>query len=133
MRLKTKKQKGSFLIEALISVAIFLVGVLGILELSGVVIKQTAESKYRADASFYAQEVAGRLWADKINIASYTSATYAPRVALNTKIASALPSGTLNIVLTANGTGRTDAAVTVGWSQAGEPSRQVITLTTVAN
>lgn len=134
MRLNIKKQKGSFLIEALISVAIFLVGVLGIMELNGVIIKQTAESKFRADASFYAQEVAGRLWADKVNIASYTTAsTYAPKVALANKIATALPGGSLAIALTANGTGRTDAQVTVGWQQSGEPMRRVVTLTTVAN
>jgi type IV pilus assembly protein PilV len=133
MRLNLKKQKGSFLIEALISVAIFLVGVLGIMELNGVVIKQTAESKFRADASFYAQEVAGRLWADKANIGSYTTLTYAPRLALATKVANALPGGTLGITLTANGTGRTDASIAVGWRQAGEPTRSVITLTTVAN
>lgn len=134
MRLKNiKKQSGSLLVEALIAVAIFMIGVLGILQLSGVVIKQTAESKYRADASFFAQEAAGRLWADKINIASYTTTSYGPRLDISNRIASVLPNGTLAITLTPNGTGRTDAQVVVGWRQSGEPVRSVITITTIAD
>ena len=135
MRLKApsyKNQAGSVLLEALISVAIFVVGVLGIMQLSGTLVKQTTESKYRTDASFFAQEAVGRMWADRANIASYGTATYAPRVAIANKITGALPNGGLDITLAPSAT-KTDARIAVSWRQAGESQRQVVVVTTIAN
>jgi type IV pilus assembly protein PilV len=131
MRLGYKNQKGSTFIEAMVAVGIFLVGVLSIMQLNTVVLKQTAAAKYRADASFLAQEMVGRIWADQLNTASYTNTAYAPRVAMATKIQNMLPSGTLNIAIVAGATS-TAATVTVGWTQPGEPAHQVLATTTVA-
>jgi type IV pilus assembly protein PilV len=127
-----KKQKGSVLLETLIAVALFVIGVLGIMHLSGALVKQTIESKYRADASFYAQEVAGRMWADVDNVASYENTTYAPRVVIENKIKRALPNGALAITLTPN-TASTSAKIEVTWKQAGEAQRRVVTNMTIAD
>lgn len=71
-RLKTyKTQSGVVLIEALVAVLIFSMGILALVGLQGAMIKNTGELKYRADASFIAQKRLGRMWADPENLANY--------------------------------------------------------------
>ena len=48
-------QQGVVLLEAMIAILIFSVGVLAIVGLQAAMIKNTSESKYRADASYIAQ------------------------------------------------------------------------------
>lgn len=63
-RLKTNSQKGVVLIEALIAILIFSMGILALVGLQAAMIKNTTENKYRADASFIAQEQLGRVWTE---------------------------------------------------------------------
>jgi type IV pilus assembly protein PilV len=65
------KQHGVVLLEAMIAILIFSVGILGIIGLQAAMIKNVAQSKYRADANFVAQEMIGNMWADPTNIANY--------------------------------------------------------------
>lgn len=50
------------LLEALLSILIFSVGVLAIIGLQTASIKQSADSKYRSDASLLANELLGEMW-----------------------------------------------------------------------
>jgi type IV pilus assembly protein PilV len=52
------------LFEALVSVLIFSIGVLGILGMMAVAIKNNSAAKYRVDACLLANELIGQMWAD---------------------------------------------------------------------
>lgn len=66
-------QGGSVLLEALIAVLIFSLGILALVGLQASMLKNTANSKYRADASYIAQQYLARMWADPANIATYAT------------------------------------------------------------
>jgi len=73
---KLSAQQGVVLIEALISVLIFSMGILALVGLQAAMIKNTTENKYRSDASFIAQEQLGQIWAgDHANLANYAGVT----------------------------------------------------------
>ncbi|HEY0064201.1 MAG TPA: hypothetical protein VGC21_18945 [Telluria sp.] len=58
-------QSGSMLIEALIAILIFAVGILAIVGLQAATIRQTTDAKYRLDASFAANAALAEMWGDR--------------------------------------------------------------------
>lgn len=56
------RQSGVMLLEALIAILIFSLGVLALVGLQTVSIKQSGESKYRADAVMLANELIAEMW-----------------------------------------------------------------------
>lgn len=64
-------QRGVILLEALVAVLVFSVGVIALLALQASSITMTRDAKLRADASLIANEIIGLMWADKDNLASY--------------------------------------------------------------
>ena len=66
-----KKQKGSMLLEALIAILIFSMGILALMGMQATAINTVSESKYRSDAGFLANRILGQIWADRANLASY--------------------------------------------------------------
>lgn len=101
-------QQGVVLVEAMIAILIFSMGVLAIVGLQAAMIKNTADSKYRADASYIAQQRIGQMWADPDNLAAYLEA--------NTDISALLPGGARTVTQLAVG----QFLVTVGWTAPGE-------------
>lgn len=71
-----KVQGGAMLLEALIGILIFSMGILALVGLQAVSIKNTAEAKYRADAAFLAGQIIGQMWSD--NTASLASYAHNP-------------------------------------------------------
>lgn len=80
-------QSGSFIIEALISLAIFAVAIIGMVALIGQGLNQVGQSKARNDASFLAGELFADMWV----------ASTANIVAWNTRLTSAIPGATANV------------------------------------
>ncbi len=72
---QSRMQKGATLIEVLVAVLIFSIGVLAVVGLQAVAIQTTSEAKYRADASFVASAALSRLWGDPTNIGNYVGTT----------------------------------------------------------
>lgn len=101
-------QQGVVLVEAMIAILIFSMGVLAIVGLQAAMVKNTTDSKYRADASYIAQQRIGQLWSDPDNLPADGSTT-------NPDISALLPNGTLTI--TRNGSQFT---VIVTWQQPGD-------------
>jgi type IV pilus assembly protein PilV len=64
MRAKTasNKQSGVMLLEVLISILIFAVGILGIVGLQGTAIKQVTDARFRSDAALLANQLVGAMW-----------------------------------------------------------------------
>lgn len=112
-------QQGVVLIEALVAILIFSIGVLAIVGLQATMVKNTADAKYRSEASYIAQETIGKMWADPTNLASYVTTT---------DISARLPSGSLTV---AAGAAAGQYQVTVNWQLPGADEMQHTFMTTV--
>jgi type IV pilus assembly protein PilV len=67
-----RAQGGAFLLEALIAVLIVALGILGVVGLQARSMKAVGDAQYRGEAAFYAQTLAGRVWAhDPTDIQNY--------------------------------------------------------------
>lgn len=64
-------QSGVMLLEALIGILIFSIGILAMVGLQSLSIKNQADAKYRADASYFANQILGQMWSDRTNLATY--------------------------------------------------------------
>lgn len=84
-------QRGSFILEALVSVVIFAVGLIALMGMSAQAINQVGQTKYRNDASYLAEELIGELW---VSASAPSAFDYD---AWNTRVAAALPGGTATI------------------------------------
>ena len=118
------QQKGIMLLEALVGILIFSIGILAMLGMQAVGIRNTMDSKYRSEAAYLANEIVGQMWVDRSNIASYddAGAGNARRTAWNTRVASLMPQDPANPSTTAptiSISGR-QATVTVRWKPPGE-------------
>lgn len=95
--LRTRVQ-GVMLIEALIAILIFSIGILAIVGMQGVAIKTVTQSKYRSEAAFLANEVLSQMWADTPNLATYDfpqgAAVPAPLTGWKARVDSRLPGTT---------------------------------------
>lgn len=67
--------QGVMLLEALIGILIFSIGILGLVGLQSASIKNTTEARYRSEAAYLANQVIGRMWSDRTNLASYALST----------------------------------------------------------
>ena len=114
-----KMQQGVVLLETLVAVLIFSFAVLGIVGLQASMVKNTSEAKYRADASYIAQQRIGAIWADPANAANYIEA--------NTDISNLLPSGSRSVTLL----GTNQYQVTVTWQAPGEAMHSLTTVATI--
>lgn len=59
-----RKQQGSMLLEALISILIFSMGILAVIGLQANSIKMSSDAKYRSDASMLANQYVALMWTD---------------------------------------------------------------------
>ncbi|SNT19616.1 type IV pilus assembly protein PilV [Noviherbaspirillum humi] len=62
---------GFVLIEALIALAVFAFGLLGLIGLQAISIRNSADAKHRADAAYFANQLVSQMWVDKANLANY--------------------------------------------------------------
>ncbi len=119
-----KGEQGVVLLESLIAILIFSLGILGIVGLQATMIKNTSDAKYRSDASYIAQQRIGELWANPEALPAADSD------AQTTDISAVLPGGTLT--LTPNPAVEGQFTVTVSWLQPGTDA-QPHTFTTIAS
>jgi type IV pilus assembly protein PilV len=128
---KAKSQQGVMLLEALMGILIFSIGILAILGMQGVAMRTTIDAKYRSEAGFLANEVIGTMWVDQANLANYatasltcpTSPPHVPRPCdwIN-RVKTALPQDTTTPgntapIIVVNGR---QVTVTVRWMRPGE-------------
>ncbi len=88
-------QRGVMLLEALIAMLLFSLGILAVVGLQAQSIAQVGQAKYRADAAFLADQLIGQMWSNRANVPAYAyPATGAPPAVLATwvnQVAAALP------------------------------------------
>lgn len=115
-----QSQSGIALIESLVSVVMLAIGILAIIGLQATMSANSTEAKYRAEASFLANELLGQMWVDQINLSKYAvasgscSQTYAGCTNWLTKVGRNLPGG--SAVVTINGV---DVSISVTWQTPG--------------
>lgn len=84
------RQRGVMLIEALIAILIFSIGVLGIIGLQGSAVKVSTDARYRSEAALLANEIIGQMWSGNRTQATlqaaYASANSAAFLVNNTQI-----------------------------------------------
>ncbi len=71
MNMNRKLQDGVVLLEALIAILIFSVGILAIVGLQGSAVRTATDARYRSEAAFLAGELMSQIWADAPNVAEY--------------------------------------------------------------
>lgn len=118
-------QRGVALLEALISILIFSISILALVGLQAAMNRNAVESKYRAEASYLANQLVGQMWADQPNLGKYAmtaagcaDAGYARCTAWRTNLAALLPGG--NAVVTVAGA---SVNITVNWQLQDQPVR----------
>lgn len=112
-----KSQGGIVLLEALIAVLIFSTGVLALAGLQSAMVKNTSEGKYRAEATFIAQQKLGQIWANTSN-----GGSLADYVVTDEAVAQ-LPDGKRSVAVSVDRV----VTVTVKWTQPGEDQHQFST------
>lgn len=115
-----QSQQGVVLLESLIAVLIFSLGVLGIVGLQAAMIKNTSEAKYRAEASYLAQQRIGLMWADP--------ATPPADIDTAVDVSARLPAGTRTVTQPVAGG---PFVITVRWQQPGEPAHNFTTTASI--
>lgn len=112
-------QQGVVLVEAMIAILIFSMGVLAVVGLQAAMIKNTADSKYRADAGYIAQQRIGLMWSDPDNLPADLSTTVFA-------ITDLLPGGSVSVTRAG-----VQFTVTVTWQQPGEAQHNFITTASI--
>lgn len=67
MKRTKRKQTGSVILEALIAILIFSMGILALVGMQAVAISNVADAKYRSTAGFLADQIVGTVWATRLN------------------------------------------------------------------
>lgn len=68
---RANAQSGFSLLEILISVLLFSIGLLALIGMQAVVVGTTMDSEYRLQASYLTNRVIGRMWVDRANLTTY--------------------------------------------------------------
>jgi type IV pilus assembly protein PilV len=112
-----KGQGGSVLLEALIAILVFSIGILALVGMQASAISNMNDAKYRTEASFLANQVIAEMWANRNNLAAYAYAGGAVPGVLDkwvSEVQSALPNAQANPPQIAIGAGN-QVTVTVFW------------------
>ena len=116
-------QRGATLLEALIGILIFSIGILALVGMQALAIKHMSDAKYRSDAAFLANEIIGQMWVNRASLGTYAFAgAGAPPVAIDswvTSIQNALPGVTAAANLPIITVAGTTVTVTVRWQLPG--------------
>lgn len=128
-------QRGVMMIEALVAILIFTLGIVAVMGLQANSIAQMSAAKYRTDASYLAAQVMGMIWVDQgdppgSNLVNWTSPSYPGRQGWEALVTATLPGASTSITLT--GTQPTKLmTVQIRWKQPDDPV--VHSFTAVAN
>jgi type IV pilus assembly protein PilV len=114
-----KSQAGVMILEAMVAILIFSLGIIALMGLQANSIAQVSQAKYRTDAAYLANQVLGRMWLEPIAnpLTVYQSPGYAGRAGWDTLVASSLPNGQGNVAVNGNA-----VTVTITWRQPEDPT-----------
>jgi type IV pilus assembly protein PilV len=89
-----RKQSGVVLIEALLGILIFSIGILALIGMQSVAVKNTTDARYRTEAAYLANSIASQIRLDMGNVNLYpdsNTANYVPRTDWRMQVEALLP------------------------------------------
>lgn len=125
--------KGFMLIEVLVSVLLFSVGVLALIGLQANMNQAQGAAKDRTNAAYMANELVGMMWSDVTNLARYEGAgcaSYARCKAWQDKVAQDLPNAQATVTMDALNPG--DVTVEIQWTPVEGDPHKYTTKTTIS-
>lgn len=137
-------QRGFMLVEVMVALLIFAIGVLGIVGLQASMTKAQTGSKFRGDAAFLAQRLVGNMWTDRSGLNNYGTAggcsSHTRCSDWLAEVANLLPDGdaTVSVTTLPNGTDATGAVIaaevtiTINWTPPHEEQRQFVTTSAIS-
>ena len=144
--MNVRRQQGVMLIEALIGILIFSIGILALIGMQGTAIKNTTDARFRSEAAYLANRITSQIRLDMANVALYTDSNtgnYQPRTDWRTQVEAALPGVSIGSsqrvpsidiqpgpTFTGDASPSSRATVTIWWLQPGETQQrqfQVVT------
>jgi type IV pilus assembly protein PilV len=114
VRRARRSERGSALVEALVAVLLFSIGIVALLRVLGASVKDAGDVEYRATAATIADETIGRMWVDRANLAAYSEDAGA---------LGALPNGTRTVTVAGN-----VVTVTINWQPPGADAARTHTV-----
>ena len=118
-----RQQQGAILLEGLIAILLFSMGILAIVGLQAAAIKTVADSQYRLQASFLANRLVAQMWANTDDISSYVVPGGADADAWVQELNNSLPGTESNepkVEITGNATDGYTVTISVNWQAPGE-------------
>jgi type IV pilus assembly protein PilV len=125
-------QAGVMMLEALVAILIFSLGVIALMGLQANSIAQVSAAKYRTDASYLASQILARMWMEPttpavVPLSNFQSNSYPSRAGWDNLVASTLPNGAGTIVVNGN-----IVTVTITWRQPADTvTHQFVTTETI--
>ena len=121
------RQAGVMLLEALLAILIFSIGILAIVGMQATAIQDLGEAKYRSDAAFLANQLVADMWSNSNKLADYDypGSGAAPAILSDwmTSVNARLPgSTTFPPIIDVNGNTIT---VTMRWQQARDSEKGI--------
>ena len=118
-----RPQQGAILLEGLIAILLFSMGILAIVGLQATAIKTVADSQYRLQASFLANRLVAEMWANTTSISSYAVPGGADADDWVQEIGNTLPGTEKNapsVKITGNATDGYEVTISVNWQAPAE-------------
>jgi type IV pilus assembly protein PilV len=116
-----RRTEGVILIEALIGLLLFAVGILGLATLQTVTMRYTLETRYRSEAALLANQLIATMWLDKgnsssnTNLLNYDQCKANACIAWNSKVLSTLPQAVTNPPTVAFTAATQEVDITLRW------------------
>jgi type IV pilus assembly protein PilV len=124
---RARPQRGVALLESLMALLIFSVGLLGLLGLEARVMNTSVNSENRNRAAMLASEVASQMWLNNA-VSATTPAIVAVTASAGNQTQGGLPGGVVTVVPVAGTTNAAD--ITVTWQEVSDAPLSPSTLTT---
>lgn len=124
MKANRTQQQGVVMLEALLGIFIFSIGILALIGMQAVAVKNTIEAQYRTEAGFLANEIIGAMWVNNANPAAFATASCSSNTtcaAWVTKVQAMMP-GSTGALAPSIAVAGSQVTVTVSWQKAGETS-----------
>lgn len=118
------------LIEVLVSILLFSVGVLALVGLQSNMNQAQGAAKSRTDAAYLASELTGLMWSDIDNLSNYTDTGCGANTRCQTwktKVTQSLPNGASAITVSATG----EVTIQITWTLPDGTSHQYLSETTI--
>lgn len=124
------KQRGVMLLEALIAILIFSIGVLAIVGLQAAAVRNVGDTKYRANAGFLANQLIGQMWTEPAATLAAQFGTGGPKFTTWRNAfaneGTFLPNGNATVVVNASNV----VTVTITWQAPSDPAPHSYSTTT---